>query len=88
MRKTVPIFEEQSLIDSNSFDRTLGALARRSPFRSFIVELVSGTRVEVDHPEALVFRGGVAVYIAPNGTPTLSDHEGVSQFIGVTEASG
>ena len=74
-------------MESNSFERSLRAFARRTPFRSFTVELVSGTRVEVDHPEALVFRGGVAVYIAPDGTPTLFDHEGVSQLIGVTDAT-
>ena len=73
-------------MESNSFERSLRAFARRTPFRSFTVELVSGTRVEVDHPEALVFRGGVAVYIAPDGTPTLFDHEGVSQLIAVKNA--
>jgi hypothetical protein len=46
------------------------------------VELVSGHRFQVDHPEALVFRGGIAVFVAANGTPTLFDHEGVSQLNG------
>jgi hypothetical protein len=44
------------------------------------VELVSGHRFQVDHPEALVLRDGVAVYIAPGGFPMLFDHEGVSQL--------
>jgi hypothetical protein len=43
---------------------------------------VSGDRFQVDHSEALVVRGGVAVFVARNGTPTLFDHEGVSHFIG------
>ena len=74
-------------MDSHDFDRSLHAFADRLPFRSFTVELVSGTRIEVEHPEALVFRGGVAVYISQDGTPTLFDHEGVSQLIGVTDAA-
>jgi hypothetical protein len=74
-------------MDKSNFDRSLRAFARRTPFRSFTVELVSGTRIEVDHPEAMVFRGGVAVYISQDGTPTLFDHEGVSQLIGVTDAT-
>ena len=72
---------------ANDFDQTLRAFARRTPFRSFIVELVGGTRVEIDHPEALVFRGGVAAYISQDGTPTLFDREGVIQLIGDTDAT-
>src|SRR5437870_5397595 len=64
------------------FEKTLRAFVRRAPFRSFSVELVGGDRIEVDHPEALVFRAGVAVYISPEGYPVVFDHEGVSQFIG------
>jgi hypothetical protein len=67
---------------AESFDRSLRALARRSPFQPFAVELMSGGRIEVDHPEALVFRAGVAVYISPEGVPTLFDHHCVSRLIG------
>lgn len=74
-------------MEQNNFEQTLRAFARRTPFRSFIVELVSVIRVEVDHPEALVFRGGVAACISQGWTPTLFDHEGVSRLIGVTDAT-
>jgi len=67
---------------ADSFQRTLRAFQKRTPFRPYTVELVSGDRFQVDHPEALVTRAGVAVFIAADGTPTLFDHEGVSQFIG------
>ena len=66
---------------------SLLALTRRRPFRPFTVELVSGERIEVDHPEALVYRHGLAVYISPEGVPALFDHEGVSQLIGDTASS-
>jgi hypothetical protein len=64
----------------DNFVRSLRAFQRRTPFRPFTVELVSGYRFQVDHPEAMVLRDGVAVYIAPGGHPTLFDHEGVSQL--------
>jgi hypothetical protein len=64
------------------FERTLRALQRRTPFRPFTVALVNGDRFQVDHPEALVLRDGVAVFVAPGGVPTLFDHESVSELIG------
>jgi len=52
------------------------------------VELVSGDRFQVDHPEALVLRAGVAVFISAAGAPIIFDHEGVSQVIGDATAPG
>ncbi|HLQ46324.1 MAG TPA: hypothetical protein VK137_16390, partial [Planctomycetaceae bacterium] len=54
---------------------------RRAPFRPFVVELLNGDRVEVDHPEALIVRGGTAIFDAADGTPTWFDHESVNSFI-------
>jgi hypothetical protein len=64
------------------FTNTLTAFRRRAPFRPFTVALVNGDRFEVDHPDALVIRDGVAVYIAPGGVPVLVDHEGVNRVFG------
>jgi hypothetical protein len=69
-------------MEAVNFDQTLNALKRRNPYRPFTVALVNGDRFEVDHPDALVVRDGVAVYIGAGGVPVLFDHEGVSQFIG------
>ena len=69
---------------AESFDQALRAYQRRKPFQSFTVEFVSGDRIEVDHPEALVVRGGIAVYVSAQGVPTLFDHESVSRLIGDT----
>ena len=69
---------------AKNFDRTLRAYQKRKPFQSFRVRFVDGEYIDVDHPEALVTRGGVAVYVAADGTPTLFDHEGVSEVIGKT----
>ena len=73
-------FMEYQGMQPQTFERSLRAFSQRVPFQPFAVELVSGSLVTVDHPEALVFRGGLAVYIAPDGTPSLFDHEGVSQL--------
>jgi hypothetical protein len=61
------------------FQTTVRALRRRTPFKPYVVELVSGDRVQVDHPEALVIRGGVAVFVNVAGAPVIFDHEGVGQ---------
>jgi hypothetical protein len=67
-------------MQAQAFDRALRGFSRRVPFRRFTVELVSGSRFTIEHPEALVFRGGTAVYIAPDGNLTIVDHEGVSRL--------
>ena len=72
-------------MEADAFQKSLRAFARRSPFQPFVVELVSGTRIVVDHPEALIYRGGVAVHISADGVPTLFDHRSVSDL---TNASG
>jgi hypothetical protein len=75
-------------MDVSQFERSLRAFQRRTPFRSFTVALVDGDRVQVNHPEALVLRDGVAVFIAAGGIPTLFDHTSVSQFVGEPHGSG
>ena len=70
---------------TQNFDRSLQAYQRRKPFRSFRVRFVSGDHIDVDHPEALVMRSGVAVFINSAGVPTLFDHESVSEVVGDTK---
>jgi hypothetical protein len=65
-----------------NFDRTLRSFQHRTPFKAFTVELVSGQRFQVDHPEALVFREGIALFVAKGAVPVIFDHEGVSQVLG------
>ena len=69
-------------MQADNFDHTLTALRQRVPFRPFTVALVNGDRFEVDHPNALVVRDGVPVFIGPGGIPIVFDREGVSQFGG------
>ncbi len=67
---------------AENFERVLEGLRQLQPFRVFTVELHGGRRFEVDHPGALVFRDGVAVFIAPGGVPIWFDHESVNQILG------
>jgi hypothetical protein len=67
-------------MEPENFERSLRAFLRRRPFESFAVHFVDGAAVTVDHPEALVLRGGVAVYLSAAGEPTLFDHRSVSRF--------
>ena len=69
-------------MEAGHFDTTLRAYRRQKPFRPFAVRFVSGESITVDHPEAVVVRAGVAVYIGPDGAPTLFDHESVSEVRG------
>lgn len=69
-------------MDRDTFDNTIRTFKHRTPFQPFTVALVNGDRVEVDHPEALVFRDGVAIFAGPGGIPVVFDYEGVSQVIG------
>lgn len=67
-----------------NFDKTLAAYQRRKPFRSFRVRFVSGEHIDVDHPEAMIVRGGTGIYLS-SGVPTIFDHESVSEVIGETD---
>jgi hypothetical protein len=64
----------------DAFELALKTFARWVPFKPFVVEFVSGARLQVDHPEALVTRRGVAIHFATDGNPTLFDHESVSRM--------
>jgi hypothetical protein len=77
-----PEGKEGELVKTADFDHILRTLKERKLYRPFTVALVNGDRFEVDHPDALVVRDGVAVYIGAGGVPVLFDHEGVGQFIG------
>jgi len=69
---------------AKNIDKTLQAYQHRKPFRSFRVRFVSGEYIDVDHPEAVVIRSGVAVYFSPKGTLTIFDHESASEVGGET----
>ena len=69
-------------MDRDTFDATIRTLKHRTPFRPFTVSMVNGERHEVDHPDALAIRDGMALFAAPGNIPIIFDHEGVTQVVG------
>ena len=69
-------------MDRDTFDGTIRAFKHRTPFRPFTVAMVNGDRLEVDHPDALAVRDGVALFAAPGGVPVVFDHESVNSVVG------
>jgi hypothetical protein len=64
------------------FQAILEAFLSREPFRPFTVNVKSGTRIEIDRPNAVAFRNGFAVYVAPGRVPFYFDNDSVVDFIG------
>ena len=75
-------------MDRETFTATMRAFRNRKPFKPFTVVTVSAERYEVDHPEALAVRDGVALFAGPGGVPVIFDHEGVSEVVGDLSGRG
>jgi hypothetical protein len=75
-------------MDRGAFAGTIRAFRQRTPFRPFTVVTVSGNRYEIDHPEAILERDGVALFAGPGGVPVIFDHDGVSEVIGDLSGRG
>ena len=75
-------------MQQKNFAKSLAAFQKRTPFRPFVVELVNGVTIVVEHPEALRYQGqGTAVYMDRHGTITLFDHEGVANLTDARQAT-
>jgi hypothetical protein len=55
--------------------------SERRPSRVFTIELIDGKRLEVDHPQAIMWIDGLAQYTAPGGLGVWFDHECVLTII-------
>jgi hypothetical protein len=64
------------------FSETILSFRNRTPYHPFTIVTVAGRKYEIDRPDAIVERDGMAVYAAPGGIPVIFDHEGVSEIIG------
>jgi hypothetical protein len=69
-------------MDRETFDASIRTLENRTPFHPFAVSLVNGDRVEIDHPDAIAIRDGMAMFAGPGGVPAIFDHEGVCRIVG------
>ncbi len=74
-------------MQKEAFAKALKSFGRRTAFRPFVLELVSGREIAVEHPEAIAFHGAVAVHFDTDGEITLLDHEGVCSVHEVKSSS-
>ncbi|MEK6258462.1 MAG: hypothetical protein AABP62_07555 [Planctomycetota bacterium] len=72
---------------ADQFEQLLEEFLSRRPFRPFLVELSTGERFEIDHPRAVVLRGGFAVFLGPGTKIHYFDNDSVVQFIDESHAA-
>lgn len=60
------------------FESLVRQLLARRPFRAFRVRLMDGETIRIDHPEAMIMRGGLAVFVDRKGVAYDFDEESVS----------
>ncbi len=75
-------------MDRETFTETIRAIRNRTPFKPFTVVTVNGNRYEVDFPDALAVRDGLAIFLGPGRVPVFFDNEGVSEVIGDLSGRG
>lgn len=68
------------------FQLALRAFYKRKPFQPFQLELISGSRVGVSHPEALTIQHELLVHRNTQGTHSVFSYESVVRFVDGTQA--
>ena len=69
------------LMKRRQFDHVLRIFMRRKPFKAFIIELTSGTRIEVRHPEAVSLGEEAVLVKNTDGIQQVFDYSTVAQFM-------
>jgi hypothetical protein len=67
-----------------NFGRLLRGFLGRKAFLPFTIELNNGSRIEVNHPEALSLHGGLIRFRSTRGIQTIFEADAVSRFIDAT----
>jgi hypothetical protein len=67
-----------------NFERVLAAFLKRTPFEPFSLELVNGTRLEVNHPEALELSQTLIVCKSTNPIKSVFEYDAVARFVDAT----
>ena len=65
------------------FTTALWSYNHRRSFRPFFIELASGDRMLVTHPETVILRGQLWEYVSPNGRHHVFENESVMQLLDV-----
>ena len=69
----------------SAFRSALDRFAKRRPFKPFVIELMTGQRLTVRHPEAVEFGRTLAAFIAPTRHVRLFDSFSVCQLLETEE---
>lgn len=69
-----------------NFETVFRTFSNRRPFPPFTLELVSGSRIEVNHPEALTLHEELIVYKSTRGVWSVFEYGSVIRFIDSTGA--
>ena len=72
-------------MDRNTFAETFTKHAFATPFQPFTVVMVNGDRVAIDRANAVAYRDGTGLFVAPNRTPHIFDCGCVAQIISDTQ---
>jgi len=67
-------------MNTSSFERLLKGFCNRQPFQSFLIELLSGGRVVVSHPETIGVDGDMVHHQDPTGRHRFFETEAVSDL--------
>jgi hypothetical protein len=67
-----------------SFDRALRLFQRQRPWKPFTLELISGSFIEVNHPESLTRSGDLLMCQSSSGVRTVFEYTSVIRFIAAT----
>jgi hypothetical protein len=62
----------------------LNAILKRRPFLPFSLELLSGSCIEVNHPEALTLHDKYIVFASTRGIKSVFEYGALVRFIDVT----
>jgi hypothetical protein len=72
----------------DNFERALNGFTNRRRFLPFVVELVSGHRFRVTHPEAVSLRGELIVFFTPELRDSLFDGDSVCRLCDESAVQG
>ena len=66
---------------AKEFQYTLRQFTKRQPFKPFLIELFSGNRVLVSHPEAVSTNASMVLFVSPEGRFRVFACSSVCQFL-------
>jgi hypothetical protein len=67
-------------VNPANFERALRSFTRRRRFQPFMIQMITGEELRIPHPEAIVMRGELIVFVAPKDKYRLFDSTSVSQI--------